>query len=76
MQENEDCLNLYKNIGLNVRTERKAQKISQEALAFEINTARNYIGCIERGEKAPSVYTLYKIANALNIKLAVLMKNI
>lgn len=41
----------------------------QEELAFKINSARNFIGCIERGEKAPTVYVLYKIAAVLDVSV-------
>lgn len=43
--------------------------MSQEELAFKINSARNFIGCIERGEKALTVYVLYKIAAVLNVPI-------
>lgn len=43
--------------------------MSQEELAFKINSARNFIGCIERGEKAPNVYVLYKIAAVLDVPI-------
>ena len=43
--------------------------MSQEEFAFKINSARNFIGCIERGEKAPTVYILYKIASVLNVPI-------
>lgn len=56
-----------RNIGNNIRTVRKSKNLSQEELAFKINSARNFIGCIERGEKAPTVYVLYKIAAVLNV---------
>ncbi len=46
----------------------------QEELAFLINSARNYIGCIERAEKFASVTMLKKIADALDLKLADLFK--
>ena len=60
----------YKTIGKNIRNKRKKIKFSQEELAFRIDSARNYIGCIERGEKIPSITILMDIANALecNIK--------
>ena len=57
------------NIGNNIRVARKAKNLSQEELAFKINSARNFIGCIERGEKAPTVYILYKIAAVLNVPI-------
>ena len=58
-----------RNIGNNIRVASKAKNLSQEELAFKINSARNFIGCIERGEKAPTVYVLYKIAAVLNVPI-------
>ena len=58
-----------RNIGNNIRVARKANNLAQEELAFKINSARNFIGCIERGEKAPTVYVLYKIAAVLNVPI-------
>mgnify|MGYP000718974728 FL=1 len=58
-----------RNIGNNIRVARKAKNLSQEELAFKINSARNFIGCIERGEKAATVYVLYKIAAVLNVPI-------
>ena len=58
-----------RNIGNNIRVARKAKNLSQEELAFKINSARNFIGCIERGEKAPTVYVLYKIASVLDVPI-------
>ncbi len=66
----------YKQIGKNIREKRKFMKVSQEELAFRINSARNYIGCIERGEKIPSITILLDIANALSCKLEDLAKNV
>ena len=67
---------LLLNLGKNIRTLRTKQGISQEELAFRINSARNFVGCIERAEKAPTIVTLHRIASALNVKLAVLVENI
>lgn len=50
--------------------------LSQEELAFKIDSARNFIGCIERAEKSATIYTLFRIAQALNVKLEVLVKDI
>jgi len=48
---------------------RKELSLSQEEFAEKTNTGRTYIGEIERGEKSPSVYKLYKILSYLNISL-------
>lgn len=50
--------------------------ISQEESAFRISSARNYIGCIERGENFPSIALTYEIAKALNTKITELFENI
>lgn len=51
---------VFKQIGDNIRKAREAKRLSQEELAFLINSARNYIGCIERAEKFASVTMLKK----------------
>lgn len=66
----------YKKIGNNVRSIRKKVKLSQEELAFRVDSARNYIGCIERGEKIPSVTILMDIATALNCNIKDLFHDI
>lgn len=66
----------FKTIGTNIRNIRTNKNISQEELAFRISSARNYIGCIERGEKFPSVSTLIDISQALNCKLKDIVTNI
>ena len=71
-----DKQKILKNLGNNIRKFRNALNISQEELAFKINSARNFVGCIERAEKSCTIITLYKIAKALNIKLEELVKDI
>lgn len=67
--------NIYlKRLGERIRNIRQKKGLSQEELAFKINSARNFIGCIERGEKVPSVYILYKIAVILDVSVGDLMK--
>ncbi|MFI3301085.1 MAG: helix-turn-helix transcriptional regulator [Candidatus Gastranaerophilales bacterium] len=64
------------NLAENIKTARKNQNISQEELAFRINSARNFVGCIERAEKSPTIYTLYKISNALELSLSEILENV
>ncbi len=47
--------------------------ISQEELAFRSELSRTYIGCIERGEKNPTIVTIEKLAKGLNITKSKLM---
>lgn len=56
-------------LGKKIAEYRKEKGFSQEELGALIRSARNYIGCIERGEKSPSLNTLIKIAKALNVKV-------
>lgn len=67
---------ILKQLGANIRSIRLELGISQEELAFKINSARNFIGCIERAEKSPTIITLHRIAKALNLKIEDLVKNI
>ena len=58
-----------KKVGMNIRLERVKRSISQEGLADMAGLARSTMGIVERGEQSPSIQTLTKIANALNIDL-------
>lgn len=75
-RNNSRHLNSYKILGSNIRNRRIAKDISQEELAFRISSTRNYIGCIERGEKFPSLAIIIDIANALGCTLTDLFENI
>ncbi len=75
-KDNNRHLKSYKTLGENIRYYRNLLNLSQEELAFRIGTARNYIGCIERGEKFPSLAVIFDITNALNCKISDLFKNI
>lgn len=60
---------LLVKLGKKIAEYRNEKGFSQEELGFLIRSARNYIGCIERGEKSPSIKTLHKIAKALDVKV-------
>lgn len=61
--------NLELSIGILIRKIRNNRKLSQENLAELCNLHRNYIGCIERGEKNITVKNLAKILAALGMSL-------
>ncbi|MBR4219453.1 MAG: helix-turn-helix transcriptional regulator [Bacteroidales bacterium] len=44
-------------------------KITQEDIALDANISSRYYGSIERGKVTPSIYTLAKIAEALQMPL-------
>ena len=56
-------------VGERIRKFRTEQKLSQEELAFASELHPAYIGKVERGDKCPTVETLYKVANGLKIPL-------
>lgn len=64
---------LNKQIGMNIRKYRLKADISQENLALSAGIYPAYLGRLERGEKCPTVDTLLKISNALNIPIVDLL---
>lgn len=62
------------SIGLAIMKARQAKGMSQEDLAGEAEVARNYISRIENGHVAFSVPVLIKIAKALGVSPAQLLK--
>lgn len=62
-------LSTSEKIGIKIRILRTKLKLSQEKLAELADLSKTSISTIERGESKPSIETLEKIANALNIEL-------
>ena len=65
-----------KRVGLNIKQARKEKGISQESLALAADLDRSYVGGVERGERNIAVVNLKKIADALNIPVSQLLKNL
>ncbi|HTK34708.1 MAG TPA: helix-turn-helix transcriptional regulator [Caulobacteraceae bacterium] len=61
-------------IGGNLRRLRKAQGLSQEKLAAEVELDMRQLGRIERGESFPSLGTLIRLAEILDVEPAVLLR--
>ena len=59
---------LEQSFGVILREKRKDQGFSQEALALEAGIDRNFVSLLERGLNQPSLSTVFKLANALNLK--------
>ena len=53
--------------GQKMQKVRQSKDITQEGLAAMLGMHRTYIGLIERGERNPTVRTLYKISKALKV---------
>lgn len=62
--------------GRRVRVLRKQRGLSQEALSFEANLDRSYVGQVERGERNISIDNMAKFARALKVKLSVLLEDV
>ncbi len=60
---------IQKHFGERVRELRKKKGLSQESLALACDLDRSYIGGVERGERNISLINIYKIAEALGLKL-------
>lgn len=58
----------------NLRRLRKLRGFTQEAFADHANLHRNYCSDVERGRRNPSVETLEKLANALNVPIGALFE--
>jgi transcriptional regulator with XRE-family HTH domain len=67
--------NLFKSVGFRIAKNRILLNLSQEKLAELAHVSRNFIGCVERAERRPSINTLLRIAKALNISLEELFKD-
>jgi transcriptional regulator with XRE-family HTH domain len=63
-------------IGESIRQYRKQAGLSQEKLAEKADLHPVYVGELERGEEAASVYALVKIAKALGVRLRDLVDKI
>ena len=65
-----------KTLGETIRSRRTEAGLSQEKLAEKADLHHNYIGELERGEKAATIDTLLKIAKALKLRVRDLVANI
>lgn len=62
-------------VGENVRRIRLERGISQEALAYDAEVDRSYLGSLERGEKNPTVRLLARIAEVLECGVSDLVES-
>jgi len=59
-----------------LRQLRKEKGLSQEGLGFKTGYHRTYIGLLERGQKNPSLKTIFQLANALEISPSKIIRRI
>lgn len=55
---------------------RKNKGISQEVLSGLADIGRTHLSAIERGERKPTLETLYRISTALDVKMSDIVKEI
>ena len=68
-----DSLDLNRHFGIAVRRLREQRQLSQEQLAERADLNRSFVGEIERGLASPSLLTVTKLAQALQVSTAALV---
>lgn len=62
--------------GRRVRATRRDNRVSQEKLGELAGLHRTYVGHLERGEVNPSLYNIVRIADALGVDPAELIRGL
>jgi transcriptional regulator with XRE-family HTH domain len=65
---------LRKSFAANLRREREARGLSQEHLADLAGLHRTYVGSVERGERNVSIDNIDRLAQALRLDAADLLR--
>lgn len=68
--------NIAKVVGDRIRILRTEKGLSQEDLAHKAGVSTSHVGKLERGQKNPSLSSIEKVTNALEITLEDLFKYI
>lgn len=59
-----------KLVGKVIADFRKRKNVSQEVLSGLADIGRTHLSAIERGERKPTLETLYRLSMALNVKMS------
>ncbi len=76
MDPREQRRRTLKAFGRNLRKNRETKSLTQEALAQRVDLDPTYISGIERGVRNPSIWSIARIARALNVAIADLCKGL
>ncbi len=57
-------------VGKTIAFFRQKKGLSQEVLSGLADIGRSHLSAIERGERKPTLETLYRICNALDVKMS------
>ena len=63
-------------VGIAIATFRKKHNMSQELLSGLSDIGRTHLSAIERGERKPTLETLYRISCALGVSMSDIIKEI
>ena len=63
-------------VGRVIQQFREQKKQSQELVSGLAGIGRTHLSAIERGERKPTLETLYRISSALNIKMSEIVSEI
>ncbi len=63
-------------MGQELRKARERAGITQEELSFRAGLSRPYISQLERDMKSPTVDTLFRICDALNVRAADVVRKV
>ncbi len=74
MSSNEESLAAH--LGDNLRYFRRGARLGRRELASRAGVDRSVVGAVERGERAPRVETLVRLAGALGVPVAKLLAGI
>jgi len=70
------AINIHAVVGLNVTRLRNKRGLTQEQLSSRAGLTRHYLIGIEAGTRNPSIGILAKLADALDVKVEVLVRDI
>jgi transcriptional regulator with XRE-family HTH domain len=59
-----------------LKSVREGRDLSQEELAARAGYHRTYIGQLERGEKSPSLRTIFNLSSALQVTPSLLVRRV
>ena len=63
-----------KIVGKVIQQHREAKGLSQEVVSGLADIGRTHLSAIERGQRKPTLETLFRIADALNVKPSEIVK--
>ncbi len=65
-----------KTVGQVIAEFRIRKGVSQEVLSGLADIGRTHLSAIERGERKPTLETFYRICNALDVKMEIVIREI